>query len=188
MAHLLTAVAQAATDTVDTVKAALPALPKELEGIPPQVWEKLPSHYVFGPLERAMKSPWEELVGNLVPIVFFLVIGFVIWLSVTRKSKRDEQRHQEAMAMIEKGIYEPPPVQEPVYRKERYLLAGIILSGLGLAFLLYFAVFLEVNEALIAAFLFLFPGLGLVGFYRLLEKKEQREEEKKKALEEHPPS
>lgn len=124
---------------------------------------------------------------ELIPTVFFLFLGFVIWLSVTRRSKRDAQRHEEVMAAIEKGIYTPPSVPEPVYRKERYLLAGIILSALGLAVLIYFAFLLEVNEALILAFLFLFPGLGLMGFYRFLAKKEQREKEEK-ALKNHPAS
>lgn len=128
---------------------------------------------------------------ELIPTVFFLFLGFVIWLSVTRRSKRDAQRHEEVMAAIEKGIYTPPSVQEPVYRKERYLLAGIILSGLGLAFLLSFFVAhpeARPDEGLkIAAFLFLFPGLGFIGFYGFLAKKEQREKEEK-ALKDHPAS
>ena len=187
MVHLFTAVAQAATDTVATVKTALPALPKELGSIQPEVWEKLPSGYVYSLLTQATMSPWDAVLDKVIPLFFFLVVGLAIWLFVKLRSKRNTERHEEAMAMIEKGIYEPPPVQEPVYRKERYLLAGIILSGVGLAFLLYFTFFLRENEAFIAAFLFLFPGLGLFGFYRVLAKREEREG-RNNALQENPPS
>ncbi len=123
-----------------------------------------------------------------VGLLFFLaVIGFVIWLSATRKSKQDALKHEEAMAMIEKGIYEPLPVQEPVYRKEYYLLAGIVLSMVGLAFLLCFAFLTKPDEGfIVAALLFLFPGLGIMGFSRSLAKREEREA-RNNALQENPP-
>ena len=176
MMQLFTAVAQAATDTVETVAATLPALPKDLASIPPEVWEKLSSGYVYSLLQKAMKSPWEEVVDNLVPIFFFLLVGFAIWLFVKLRSKRNTEKHEENMAMIEKGIYEPLPEQKAIYRKERYLLAGIVLSMVGLAFLLSFAFALREEGMIIASFLFLFPGLGLLGFYRSLAKREEREE------------
>ena len=174
MVHLFTAVAQAATDTVATVKTALPALPKELGDIPPQVWEKLRPYEIRGLLEKAMTRPMVKFVDNLVPIFFLLVVGFAIWLFVKLRSKRNTEKHERTMAMIEKGIYEPPPVPEPVYRKERYLLTGIILSSIGLAFLVTFTFFAKPEEEFfVVAFLFLFPGLGIIGFYRFLAKKAQ---------------
>ena len=126
--------------------------------------------------------------------VFFLVIGFVIWLSATRKRKRDEQRHEEVMAMVEKGIYEPLPEQESVYRKEGYVLAGtillllgVVLSAAGLALLLYFFALAARSEFFLAGLLCLFPGLSLMGSYPFLAKKAQREE-RNNALQENPPS
>lgn len=176
MVHLFTPVAQAATDTVETAKAALPALSNKLGSIPPEVWEKLSDWRIPGVLEQVMRSPWDKFMDNLPAIFFFLVTGFAIWLFVELRSKRNTEKHEENMAMIEKGNYAPPPVPKPVYRKEYYLLAGIILSGIGLAFLLSFAFVLREEGMVIASFLFLFPGLGLLGFYRVLSKKEEREE------------
>lgn len=114
---------------------------------------------------------------------FFLLVGFVIWLAVTRKNKRDTQRHEKTMAMIEKGIYEPLPEPEPAYRTERYLLAGIVLlligavlSGVGVALLIYFALSFGNHEFFLAGLVLLFPGLTFIGFYRFLLRKGQREE------------
>lgn len=120
---------------------------------------------------------------DITAIVVLLVIGFAIWQSVVLKTRRDTHRHQETMTMIEKGVYQPPPVLEPVSPKERYLLVGIILSALGLAFLVYCIFFLKVPQAYIAAFVFLFPGLGLIGYYPFLAKKEQRERKLREAQE-----
>ena len=120
---------------------------------------------------------------DITGIVVLLLVGFAIWQSVVLKTRRDTHRHQETMTMIEKGVYQPPPVLEPVSPKERYLLVGIILCALGLAFLVYFVFFLKVPEAYIAAFVFLFPGLGLIGYYPFLAKKEQRERELREAQE-----
>ena len=95
------------------------------------------------------------------------------------KTKKDASRHEEAMAMIEKGIYVTPPMQEPLYRKERYLLAGIILGMIGLAFVLvFFMVPPHDREVpLFPGVVALFVGLGIIAFYGVLAKQEKQRRE-----------
>ena len=191
MVHLFTAVAHAATDTVNASKVFVPALTKELA---PLVLEKLSPEEMYRLFVQALRptQPMTKFIDNLPVLFFLLVVGFAIWLFVKLRSKRNTERHEEVLAMIEKGIYEPPPVQEPEYWKELYLfgitllVTGIILSATGLAFLLYTLTFGK-SEFFLAGLLCLLTGLSLMGSYRFLAKKAQREESNN-ALQENPPA
>ncbi len=62
-----------------------------------------------------------------------------------RRSQALEQRHRERMAAIEKGIELPPDANDleaqlelaKAMHRPRYLLRGLVLSGVGLALLLF---------------------------------------------------
>lgn len=183
MIHLFTAVAQAAADTADTVANAMPALPKGLQGMPREVWEKLDADQAFVLLDRAVRPSGDipagvhGLIALLIPFAGIALSGFAIWLFVKLIGSRSARKHEEAMAMIEKGIY-PPPAGTKAYGKERYLGRGILLAAVGLAFLLSFALVARGAEWLaVSGLLFLVPGLGSAVFYAVLAKKDKREPE-----------
>lgn len=89
-----------------------------------------------------------EIIGVLIPVVAIVMgIGLAMLENVTshkRRSQALEQRHRERLAAIEKGIELPPDAQDPeaqlelakALRKPRYLLRGLVFSGIGAAMLL----------------------------------------------------
>lgn len=84
-----------------------------------------------------------EIIGVMIPIVAIVMgIGLAMLEVVSshrRRSQALEQRHRERMAAIEKGIELPPDANDPeaqlelakAMRKPRYLLRGLILTGIG---------------------------------------------------------
>jgi hypothetical protein len=84
-----------------------------------------------------------EIIGVMIPIVAIVMgIGLAMIEVVSshrRRSQALEQRHRERMAAIEKGIELPPDANDPeaqlelakAMRKPRYLLRGLILTGIG---------------------------------------------------------
>lgn len=89
-----------------------------------------------------------EVLGVFIPIIAIVMgIGLAMLETVSshrRRSQALEQRHRERMAAIEKGIELPPDANDPeaqlelakAMRRPRYLLRGLVLSGVGLALLL----------------------------------------------------
>lgn len=88
-----------------------------------------------------------EVIGVMIPIVAIVMgIGLAMLEVVSshrRRSQALEQRHRERMAAIEKGIELPPDANDPeaqlelakAMRKPRYLLRGLVLTGIGGALL-----------------------------------------------------
>jgi len=88
-----------------------------------------------------------QIIGVMIPIVAIVMgIGLAMLEVVSshrRRSQALEQRHRERMAAIEKGIELPPDANDPeaqlelakAMRKPRYLLRGLILTGIGGALL-----------------------------------------------------
>ena len=88
-----------------------------------------------------------EIIGVMIPIVAIVMgVGLAMLEVVSshrRRSQALEQRHRERMAAIEKGIELPPDANDPeaqlelakALRKPRYLLRGLVLTGIGGALL-----------------------------------------------------
>ncbi len=88
-----------------------------------------------------------EIIAVMIPIVAIVMgIGLAMLEVVSshrRRSQALEQRHRERMAAIEKGIELPPDANDPeaqlelakAMRKPRYLLRGLVLTGIGGALL-----------------------------------------------------
>lgn len=88
-----------------------------------------------------------DVIGVFIPIIAIAMgIGLAMIGTITshrRRSQALEQRHRERMAAIEKGIELPPDANDPeaqlelakALRKPRYLLRGLVLTGIGGALL-----------------------------------------------------
>ncbi len=130
----------------------------ELSGIlklPPEVWAKLDSQQVQEILREAMEVRAQPpafpephftdvLEDVLVPIVAILMAFgtpvLIVLLVLRYRRNANKQRHQERMAMIEKGIYDPALADEPTAKErvpsaQRMAVWGMILgfSGVGLS-------------------------------------------------------
>lgn len=89
-----------------------------------------------------------EHLSLLIPIIAIVMgIGLAMINSVgahRRRSQALEQRHRERMAAIEKGLELPPEATDPEAQLElardlrtpRYLLRGLVLTGVGAVLLL----------------------------------------------------
>ncbi len=88
-----------------------------------------------------------EHLGLLIPIVATVMgLGLAMINSIgahRRRSQALEQRHRERMAAIEKGLELPPEASDPEAQLElardlrtpRYLLRGLVLTGIGIVLL-----------------------------------------------------
>ncbi len=81
--------------------------------------------------------PDDILIMSFIPLValvgtFILVIVIVLVVEHGRRA-RSRMIHEERMAAIEKGLPIPPPLIEG-FRKPNYVMRGLVLIGLGLAF------------------------------------------------------
>ncbi|MEZ5457956.1 MAG: DUF6249 domain-containing protein [Steroidobacteraceae bacterium] len=84
-----------------------------------------------------------DIIGVFIPIVAIVMgIGLAMLETVAshrRRSQALEQRHRERLAAIDKGIELPPDANDPeaqlelakAMRKPRYLLRGLVLTGIG---------------------------------------------------------
>jgi len=89
--------------------------------------------------------------------------------------RKGRQRHEEAMALIEKGLYDPALLAEPEkrYRKEMFLLAGIIFLAIGIAISIGLLIIGEI-DGIIGGLIPCFIGVGLIIFYTILWRIEKR--------------
>jgi hypothetical protein len=90
----------------------------------------------------------ESIIGVFIPIVAIVMgIGLAMIEVITKHRRRAqalEQRHRERMAAIEKGIELPLDDSDPeaqveaakAARQPRFLLRGLIFSGIGAALIL----------------------------------------------------
>ncbi len=172
---MFTTLAHAAKDTVETLGTLQPHLKDALKDIPPGVLEKLTNEQLYDLLEQSMESKIAFTVPIVGIIATFGTMAFILYWVISAQRKQATEKHDEVIAMIEKGIYQPPPQVEPVYRKERYLLRGIVLSAIGLGLAVYYA--FEPQQDWIASigFPLLLVGAGFILFYRFLAKKEEKE-------------
>jgi RsiW-degrading membrane proteinase PrsW (M82 family) len=97
-----------------------------------------------------------QVIISIVPIVgivmgCMVVFFYVLW------------GHRERMLMIERGQYEPKPFQLEVFS----LLAGILLSFLGLVLTIVFILVSPAGYALLGGLIPLSLGIGLLAFYLL---------------------
>ncbi len=122
------------------------------------------------------------MIGILVPIVFFIVIGFVLYYYLRVK-------HEEKMRIIEKGLsaeeikylFDETPQKSPSpLRNAKW---GIILISIGLAIIIGMQMDYAVRDEMTIGFIFLFPGLGLLLYYGLFGRKELKQIQKQ---DEHP--
>lgn len=118
-----------------------------------------------------MRNEWEMVI----PIVLFLSIAVVLYHWI-------KTRHTEKMAIIDKGLTD----QQLAFfkgKREMSLAASdwtakiaVLLIGVGLAILIGNLFPEDMNEQMITALIFLFPGIGLLIIYRHLEKKAEKKE------------
>lgn len=83
-----------------------------------------------------------ELLALFIPIITIVIGGaiaiVIIIASYRRKAQRDDMRHKERMAALEKGLEVPPdPVESDTGTKANGLRSG--LSGILIGVVLYFA-------------------------------------------------
>ena len=111
----------------------------------------------------------------LVPLGVFAMIVLIIWISYKLRVRNREMINKERMALIEKGVYDFPR-EKPRINLHKYLLWGFILIGFGIALII--GSFIESDEdMIIGGLVFLFPGLGILLFYKIQSKKEKEKKE-----------
>ncbi len=106
----------------------------------------------------------------IIPITFFLAVAGILYVYLTT-------RHNERMAMIEKGadpaLFQSKPKAKSFFLKIGMLMVGVS-SGIVTGFL--FSSGEENMEVIMPSTIFLFGGLSLVGTYfleRYLNKKDE---------------
>ena len=120
----------------------------------------------------------EHLTGLVAIITPMGVIAALIVLYFVSSIRKARQRHAEAMALIERGQYDPALLAEPErkYRKETFLLVGIIFLAIGIALLIGVLIFGTMDGAssedpadfIIGGLICFFTGVGLIVFYAIL--------------------
>lgn len=95
----------------------------------------------------------DDLVFALIPLVVIVGLLVLAALAIIRSTRLRELKHQQWIAMVEKGILPPPEVVGPAMfdgvpiplprraaAAERFRSAGVIFMGLGLAIALIIGV------------------------------------------------
>ena len=75
----------------------------------------------------AMSIPHVALIGS------FIMVIVIVLISEHGRRLRNRMIHEERMAAIEKGLPVPPSFLEGI-RKPNYVMRGLVLVALGLAF------------------------------------------------------
>ena len=105
------------------------------------------------------------MVEILIPISFFATIFGIVWIAVSAKNK-------ERLALIEKGL-DASIFKQDGQSHGRYGALKIGLLALGIGIGLVIANILDVNgimddEVAYFAMIFIFGGLGLLYYYKLM--------------------
>ena len=119
------------------------------------------------------------ITGIIAIITTMGLIAILIVLYFMMLIRKARQRHEEAMALIERGQYDPGLLAEPEkrFRKETFLLAGIIFLAIGIAVLIGLWVMEQIN-GIIAGLIPCFIGVGLLIFYAILGRIEKGRSER----------
>ena len=117
-----------------------------------------------------------ELADALVPIAFFIAIGIVF-------SRYFQYRHQENMAMIERGIAVAPKQPEKRRRSTIYMMLGLLCFFIGIAFIAGMLIvhYFYVDQAIIPALMLLGGGLAMMATYGVISKEERERESQERA-------
>ena len=116
-----------------------------------------------------------EAIAFLIPIIFLLSTAAILYYYL-------QSRNRERIAIIEKAekvdelkiLFENRPRQEASVN--RYARWGIVLLSIGLAIMC--GVLLEpyTSEGIIPGLIFLFPGIGLMIYYRMFKVVSEKED------------
>ena len=120
-----------------------------------------------------------HLTGIVAIITTMGVITTPLVLHFIFSMREARQKHEEAMALIEKGLYDPALLAEPErkYRKETFLLIGIIFLAIGIAIFIGLLIIGQI-DGLIGGLIPCFIGVGLIVFYAILRRIEKQKLER----------
>lgn len=102
---------------------------------------------------------------ELIPIVMFITIGYVIKVLSDNVTKRK---------LIEKGVVDENIkylYDQPGSRITATLKWGMVMIGIGLAIIIAYLFGYDIEDEITFALLFIFAGLGLLFFYIIANKK-----------------
>ncbi|HTY10180.1 MAG TPA: DUF6249 domain-containing protein [Bacteroidota bacterium] len=111
------------------------------------------------------------MIGILVPIILFIVVGAVVW-------KHIESRHMERIAIIDKGLN--PADYKELYKHHAFTINPLsnlkwgllaIFVGLGSLTAMYLYNAYRLEETIYPGVILVFGGVGLVVFYFIASKK-----------------
>ncbi|MFC1558551.1 DUF6249 domain-containing protein [candidate division KSB1 bacterium] len=116
----------------------------------------------------------------LIPLGIFAGIVLIVWIKAKLNTRIREMANTERMALIEKGVYDFPMEEVRTgVNLARYLLwglfLGLLLTGLGIGFIILTAA-ANNPDFIIPGLILLFPGLGMILFYKIVSKREKEEE------------
>ena len=124
----------------------------------------------------------DQLRPEHIPIILTSIISFFTFLIGSTVVlyiyflKRNKQRHEEIMSLIEKGEYDPTMFEaKRKYRKETFLLSAIVLIAIGAALIIGIPTAAKASEGIIAGLIPFFVGCGLLVFYFVLKRTEKSE-------------
>jgi hypothetical protein len=106
----------------------------------------------------------------LIPLAFFTAIGVVF-------ARYFQYRHQENMAMIERGItIAPKKAEKPKRRSTTYFMFGMLFLFVGIAFTsgLLILKYYDIDEAIIPALMLIGAGLAMMATYGIAHDDEHK--------------
>ena len=106
----------------------------------------------------------------LIPIAFFIAIGTVF-------TRYIQARHQENMAMIERGMSTAPKkAEKPRKRGTTYFMLGMLclFMGIALGAGLLITAYYQVDDAIIGALMLIGAGLALMATYGIAHDEENK--------------
>ena len=111
-----------------------------------------------------------DFMEALVPIAFFTAIGIVF-------ARYFQYRHQENMAMIERGMaVAPKKAEKPRRRSTTYFMFGMLFLFVGIAFAagLIIQKYYYIDEAIIPALMLIGAGLAMMATYGIAHDEEHK--------------
>jgi hypothetical protein len=110
-----------------------------------------------------------DLMEALVPIAFFTAIGIVF-------ARYFQYRHQENMAMIERGMTTAPKKAEKRRRSTTYFMYGMLFLFVGIAFVsgLLIREYYSIDDAIIPALMLIGAGLAMMATYGIAHDEEHK--------------